>query len=341
MPRTRKAVIHKTPGVAEIASIPYPESRDDYIIVKTKAVALNPTDWRSLQSRFTEGAVSGCDYAGIVEEVGSAVVNDLKVGDRVAGFVAGANPNKIDGAFSDYVAAKGDLQIKIAESVSFEDAATLGVGITTVGQGLYQSLGLPLPPQKVKEPTAILIYGGSTATGTLAIQFAKLSGCAVITTCSPRNSDLCKSLGADEVFDYNAPDVGAKIREATTGKITLAFDTISEGSSPRICAAAIGPSGGKYSSLLPVKDFPRTDVTTAMTLAYTIFGLMVESEEQAKEHYEFGCEFWQLSADLLNSGKLKAHPAEVREGGLAAIPQGLQDLKDHKVSGVKLVYRVE
>jgi hypothetical protein len=78
-----------------------------------------------------------------------------------------------------------------------------------------------------------------------------------------------------------------------------------------------------------------------MTLAYTIFGLLVKSEEQGKEDYEFACKFWQLSADLLNSGKLKAHPTEVREGGLAAIPQGLQDLKDLKVRGVKLVYRVE
>ena len=53
--------------------------------------------------------------------------------------------------------------------MSFEDASTLGVGITTVAQGLYQELGLPLPPAKVQEPTTVLIYGGSTATGTLAI----------------------------------------------------------------------------------------------------------------------------------------------------------------------------
>jgi NADPH:quinone reductase-like Zn-dependent oxidoreductase len=98
MTSTRKAVIHKTPGVAEIASIPYPESRADYIVVKTKAVALNPTDWKSLESRFIEGVVAGCDYAGVVEEVGSAVTNDLKVGDRVAGFVAGGEYRMISSA---------------------------------------------------------------------------------------------------------------------------------------------------------------------------------------------------------------------------------------------------
>jgi NADPH:quinone reductase-like Zn-dependent oxidoreductase len=66
------------------------------------------------------------------------------------------------------------MQIRLGDNISFEEGATLGVGITTVGQGLFQDLGLPLPPAKVQEPTSILIYGGSTATGTLAIQYAKL-----------------------------------------------------------------------------------------------------------------------------------------------------------------------
>ena len=62
-----------------------------------------------------------------------------------------------------------------------KEAATLGVGITTVGQGLYQSLQIPWPGSPAKEPFPLLIYGGSTATGSLAIQFAKkyvLSHCS-------------------------------------------------------------------------------------------------------------------------------------------------------------------
>lgn len=57
--------------------------------------------------------------------------------------------------------------------MTFEAAATLGSGIITVGQSLFQSLALPLP-ESAKRDTSILVYGGSTATGSLAIQFAKL-----------------------------------------------------------------------------------------------------------------------------------------------------------------------
>lgn len=63
----------------------------------------------------------------------------------------------------------------IPDGISFEDACTVGVGIGTVGYGLYKVLGLPFPDTiPAASHTPILIYGGSTATGTIAIQFAKL-----------------------------------------------------------------------------------------------------------------------------------------------------------------------
>jgi NADPH:quinone reductase-like Zn-dependent oxidoreductase len=342
---TRNAVVHTSQGTAEVRTdVPRPKLRDDYIIVKTKAVALNPTDWKSLgPARRSPGAIAGCDYAGIVEEVGKAVTTPFKKGDRVAGFVFGGSPaNHDDGGFASHVTAKGDLQIRIAEHISFDDAATLGVGITTVGQAMYQSLGLPLPPAKVREPTSILIYGASTATGTLAVQYAKLSGLEVIATASPHNFELVKALGADQVFDYKDPDCGKKIREATNDSLKLAFDTISEKGSSEVCCAAISSKGGLCTSLLPVKNFPRADVRNGHTLAYTAFGEKFSEQFPANQNdFDFGVRFWRLSEDLFNSGKIKAHPTEVREGGLEAIPKGLDDLKEGKVSGVKLVYRTE
>jgi NADPH:quinone reductase-like Zn-dependent oxidoreductase len=255
--------------------------------------------------------------------------------------VVADSTNHDNGAFATIVTAKAGIQAKISENISFEDAATLGVGITTVGQGLYQSLGLPLPPATVQEPTSILIYGGSTATGTLAIQFAKLSGLEVITTSSPHNFDLLKKLGADQVFDYKEKDVGAKIREATNDKLTYVFDTISEHGSPEISAAAISSKGGKYSAILLVEQFPRDDVSNGFTLGYTAFGENFSDKYPASQtDFEFSVKFWKVAADLLNEGKIKPHPTEVR-GGLEDIPQGLKDLKDGKVSGKKLVYRID
>lgn len=152
-----------------------PQLRDDYILIKTAAVALNPTDWKHVDFMATSGALMGCDYAGIVEEIGSKVKKPFKKGDRVFGMCHGANLLQLeDGAFAEYIVAKGDIQMFIPPQMSFEEAATLGVGIYTVGQALYQSLQLPLPTAPATEAFPLLIYGGSTATGTLAIQFAKL-----------------------------------------------------------------------------------------------------------------------------------------------------------------------
>ena len=110
-----------------------------------------------------------------------------------------------------------------------------------------------------------------------------------------------------------------------------------------ICCEAIGSAGGKYSTLLKVAELPRDDVSNTLTLAYTAFGENFAGHQYLpanNEDYEFASKFWKITAGLLNEGKIKAHPAKVMDG-LAGIPDGLQDLKDGKVSGEKLVYRVE
>lgn len=78
------------PGDAKLVSnLPMPKVREEWIVVKVVAVALNPTDWMTIDRLDEKGAIIGCDYAGIVEEVGSAVTNGLKKGDRVAGWAQG------------------------------------------------------------------------------------------------------------------------------------------------------------------------------------------------------------------------------------------------------------
>jgi NADPH:quinone reductase-like Zn-dependent oxidoreductase len=119
--------------------------------------------------------ILGCDVAGTVEEVGSDCQSQMSKGDRVYGVCHCANLNgPEDGCFAEFAMVKDGHLAKIPEGFSFEDAATLGVGVTTVGQALYMTLALPLPTESEKTSKTILIYGGSTATGTLAIQYAKM-----------------------------------------------------------------------------------------------------------------------------------------------------------------------
>ena len=88
--------------------------------------------------------------------------------------IIGNDANLETGAFARYIIAKGDLVLRIPDGVSLKEASTMGVAIGTVAMGLYQILGLPYPGQSKSDGGPIFIYGGSTATGTVAIQFAKL-----------------------------------------------------------------------------------------------------------------------------------------------------------------------
>ncbi|KAI9787530.1 MAG: hypothetical protein M1839_000060 [Geoglossum umbratile] len=347
LPASQYAIQVRGQGQAEVvANASIPKLRDNYILVKTEAVALNPTDWKHVDYLPTPGALLGCDYAGTVVEVGKGVTKGFKKGDRIAGFVHGSNQSQLeDGAYAEYIVARGDVQMRIPDNVSFEEAATLGVGIITVGQGLYQSLGLQLPTKPVKENIPVLVYGGSTATGTLAIQFAKLSGYTVVTTCSPRNFDLVKSLGADAVFHYNDPNCAAEIRKFTNDKLFHVFDTISSDATAAICAGAIGTAGGKYSCLVkPLPNMPRDDVESQLTFAYTgageTFSKGPTEFPAVPEDYEFQKDFWNLAETLLGDEKFKVHPPHVGKGGLEGVLEGLQLMREDKVSGQKLVYRV-
>ncbi|CAI7639260.1 unnamed protein product [Penicillium viridicatum] len=335
-----KAVIitqPKTEGL--VTDRPIPKLRDDYLLVKTVSVGLNPTDWKHVAFLSPPGVLIGCDYAGTVEAVGKDVKKNFNKGDRVCGFVHGANAvQPEDGSFAEYIVAKGDVQWKIPEHMSFQEAATLGVGINTVGQGLYQSLKLALPTEPIKDATPILIYGGSTATGTLAIQFAKLSGYKVLTTCSPRNFDLVRSLGADDVYDYKDAQAPAKIRQATDNNLKLVFDCISLESSAAFCDNSISTDGGEYSALLSVK-IDRANVNDRFTLGYTAIGEAFSFGDipfPAKpEDKAFAEKFISIAETLLAQGKVK-----VGENGLKGVIEGLKLLKEDKVSGEKLVYNV-
>ncbi|KAM0252539.1 hypothetical protein ACHAQJ_007671 [Trichoderma viride] len=348
VPQTIKAIVKTAKGEAVIQEVPIPNLRDGHVLVKTKAVSINPTDWKGVDNDNpkTIGTRIGCDFAGEVAAVGPGVTN-FKVGDRIAGLSPGANVlQKEDGSYAEYLIAQADVSFHTP--LSDEEAASLGVSVFTVGQGLYQNLKLQLPTNPVTTPIPIFIYGGSTASGILGIQFAKLSGYKVITTASPSNFDYLKSLGADAVFDYRSPTVVGDIITAAGGELTLAWDCISEGDSPKITAAVISPKGGKIGTLLPVSPDtvhainPKVDAV--VTLAYSVFGNPFDRgggyTEARPADLEFAKEFRDLSEKLLREGKVKAAKIELNRGGsgLEGILVGLEELRQGKVSGAKLIY---
>jgi len=82
--------------------------------------------------------------------------------------------NHSTGAFAEHVIGKSHVALRIPSHISFEEAASLGAGLSTNGLSLYKSLGLPLPNAPAKEAFPVFVYGGSTATGLQAIQLLKL-----------------------------------------------------------------------------------------------------------------------------------------------------------------------
>ncbi|KAK3720779.1 hypothetical protein LTR37_003442 [Vermiconidia calcicola] len=194
-------------GRAEIVDVPEPELRSDSILVTPRYVANNLADWigTDFEYLFTENQVLGCDYTGVVERIGSDAKTTLKPGDEVCGVVAaGEGGDKTRGCFAERFLAYDDFCFPLPQNISEPEAATLGVGISTMITSFYVDLGIPPPTSDPAfgQGRPFFVNGGSTASGLYAIQFAKLSGFRVVTTCSPHNFDLVKSRGADEVFDY-------------------------------------------------------------------------------------------------------------------------------------------
>ena len=121
-------------------------------------------------------SILGCDFSGTVAAVGNNVTKSWKVGDRVCGWLLGNNiVRKGDGGFAEYCVSDADISIRVPDGMSDEEAATAPAGIATAGMGLFQKQAMELPGEgEGGKGEQVLIYGGTTATATLAIQYAKL-----------------------------------------------------------------------------------------------------------------------------------------------------------------------
>ncbi|MBF9072725.1 zinc-binding alcohol dehydrogenase family protein [Streptacidiphilus fuscans] len=254
MPTNAAAWIKAANTQLEVGPAPYTPPAADQIVVRNRAVAVNPLEWiiqaaGSLTYRWLSyPTVLGSDVAGEVVEIGSEVTR-FRVGDRVLAHAVGTDKdcNKAaEGGFQLYTAVLERMAAPIPDTLAYEEAAVLPLAVSTAACGLFQDdqLGLRHPSAR-PEPTGqtLLVWGGSTSVGSQAIQLGVAAGYEVVTTASPRNFDYVRSLGAAEVFDYNSPDVVADIVAAFEGRTlagAIAFGTTSAASCIRIVGACRG-----------------------------------------------------------------------------------------------------
>lgn len=243
-----------------VGPAPYTAPRADEIVVRTRAVAINPVDWllpiigEFAFPWFKYPLVPGSDVAGEVVEIGSAVTR-FRVGDRVLGHAVGADKARntpAEGAFQRYVVLLEHMAAPMPEGMTFEQAAVLPLGLSTAACGLFQSDQLALAHPRVDAAPSgktLLVWGGSTSVGSNAIQLAVAAGYEVITTASPRNFDYVRGLGASQAFDYHSETVVADIIAACRGKTMAGALAIGIGSTDPCIAIVHGCVGNKFVSV--------------------------------------------------------------------------------------------
>lgn len=203
---TMKAIVQDTYGsavVLQCRDIATPTIREDDILIRVRAAAVNPADWAIMGGlpyiarpapmyglRSPNMRIRGTDVAGQVEAVGSAVTR-FRPGDEVFGWCRGA--------FAEYAAASEHGLAHKPSSLTFEQAAAVPMAGSAAIQALRDH-------GEVRAGQKVLVNGASGGIGTFAVQIAKSLGAEVTGVCSTSNVDMVRSIGADHVIDYTTDD---------------------------------------------------------------------------------------------------------------------------------------
>ncbi len=184
-----------------VDDLPIPKPIQDEILVKIRYAAVNPVDWKIRQGYFSSfldrhlPLILGRDFCGEIIKTGSHVIN-YKVGDIVCGYIP------FDGSigtFAEYICVSQELVCKILPNVSEPTAASLPLIGLTAWQGIFEQIQL-------QKGNSLLILGGTTSVGNIAIQLAKMHNIEVLTTARKEQFNHLHSLGATHCVDYLAKD---------------------------------------------------------------------------------------------------------------------------------------
>ena len=194
--RTMKAIVvheYGGPEVLKYEDASRPEPKEDEILVRVIAAAVNPVDAFIRAGRFKAGSlpfIPGMDVSGVIEKTGAKITR-FKVGQPVYAYLS----FREQGGYAEFAIAKENETSPKPKAINYEQAAAVPLAATTAWQALIETA-------KLRAGQTVLIHGGSGGVGHFAIQIAKARGAKVIATASTSNQHLLKQLGADQAIDY-------------------------------------------------------------------------------------------------------------------------------------------
>jgi len=237
------------PEVLQYGDLPDPVAAPGEVVVDVVAASVNGADWKVRAGQYKQTTFPlglGRDFSGVVAAGGDGVA-DFKPGDAAFGVL---EPGQ-EGANAEKVAVKAAIVAKKPDGLSHVDAAALALTGLTAMSAIEDTL-------KLRPGEAILIQGGAGGVASFAIQLAKHIGARVITTASAANHDYVRSLGADEIIDYNAKD----FTKVVSG-CDAVFDTVGGEVAQR--SFAVLKPGGRAAFIASGPQAPkpdRSDVTS-------------------------------------------------------------------------------
>ena len=261
-----KALVLPKPGkpdTLKIADRPVPKPGVGQVLVKVKAVGLNPVDYQVAESGWPDWEypfILGLDVAGTIESLGDAV-GGCKVGDAV--FYHG-NLSK-PGGYAEYAIAPAHILGAKPENISFTEAAA----IPCAGFTAYQILSRKIP---VSAGQKILVHGGAGGVGGFAVQIARNMGLEIAATCSKNNFDFVNRLGAHHVIDYRTEDVTKRVQDITGGRgVDIVINTVDSQTATEDMARLA--FGGHLACVAGLPDFSKIEpFTRALSIHESVLG---------------------------------------------------------------------
>lgn len=345
MPPSNRAswLMAKQSPVNVVDSAPYTSPSANELLIKTKAIALNPADVvvQKLGILLQEyPAILGCDVAGEVVEAHPSLADVYSIGDRVVG--AAGCLNRKDGAycysaFQEYVILKLPSIAIIPKEVAYEDAVVLPLGINTAASCLFmdETLGLKAPSIDGAKPgqgKTLLVWGASSSVGSCGVQMATHAGYEVVGVASRRNHEMVKGLGASMCFDQIDPSLVDDVVTYLKGKeVVGAYDAINDDAALNTLCEILDRSDGRklVASVVPGAE---TKGTKGVKIV-TNFAADAASSEVPKA-------IWQWLNKAMEESRIKYMPqSEVVGKGLEQVQQAV-DLLAKGVSAKKLVVSI-